>query len=305
MTPFFKCKGSPKVRVTKEKEDFAVRLTVTLKTAPAKMLNSNPGLSEITHSITGGSLAAQGFWMPFEAAKAMAATFCWAIRYALTPIFGLDFPDLCVDEADPCFGRMKIDARIIQQCTEKASEYRLLYTTTSRPSSATSTTSSPTTMKSSARTLRPKVSKALDAAQWCTSESEPSPIYTASPSSPKGSGELALKTPRSVKHRTSSPTSPPSFRSMLDHHHEYTEDSDDLSGSDCGDEMSSEEAPVRDNRRFRRMSVDSCVSNSEEYPPGKRQRKDYKYGTIEGANILLNFHADACAQEPARRVRAA
>lgn len=30
------------------------------QTAPAKMLSMNPGLKEITHSITGGALAAQG-----------------------------------------------------------------------------------------------------------------------------------------------------------------------------------------------------------------------------------------------------
>jgi hypothetical protein len=31
-----------------------------IQTTPAKMLNMNPGLKEITHSITGGALAAQG-----------------------------------------------------------------------------------------------------------------------------------------------------------------------------------------------------------------------------------------------------
>ncbi|KAM0416072.1 hypothetical protein ACHAPD_004987 [Fusarium lateritium] len=41
MTPFFKCRGYG-------------------KTIPAKMLGLNPGLKEITHSITGGSIAAQG-----------------------------------------------------------------------------------------------------------------------------------------------------------------------------------------------------------------------------------------------------
>ena len=30
------------------------------QTVPAKMLNANPGLREICHSITGGALAAQG-----------------------------------------------------------------------------------------------------------------------------------------------------------------------------------------------------------------------------------------------------
>ncbi|KAK0627517.1 transcription regulator HTH, apses-type DNA-binding domain-containing protein, partial [Immersiella caudata] len=51
MTPFFKCcKYS--------------------KTTPAKMLGLNPGLRDITHSITGGSIRAQGYWMPYHCAKA-------------------------------------------------------------------------------------------------------------------------------------------------------------------------------------------------------------------------------------------
>ena len=35
-------------------------LTNVTQTTPAKMLNGNPGLREISHSITGGALAAQG-----------------------------------------------------------------------------------------------------------------------------------------------------------------------------------------------------------------------------------------------------
>lgn len=65
--------------------------------------------------------------MPFEAAKAVAATFCWKIRYALTPLFGLDFPSLCVPLEDRArFGRMIIDPAIVQQATEKANTYRML-----------------------------------------------------------------------------------------------------------------------------------------------------------------------------------
>jgi hypothetical protein len=37
---------------------------------PAKMLNLNPGLKEITHSITGGALAAQGIIQSFLSYKA-------------------------------------------------------------------------------------------------------------------------------------------------------------------------------------------------------------------------------------------
>ncbi|GIJ92322.1 hypothetical protein Asppvi_011303 [Aspergillus pseudoviridinutans] len=97
------------------------------KTTPAKMLNANPGLREICHSITGGALAAQGYWMPYEAAKAVAATFCWKIRHALTPLFGLDFPSMCIHPQDRGrFGRMVIDPAIVRKSTETANYYRML-----------------------------------------------------------------------------------------------------------------------------------------------------------------------------------
>ncbi|KAL4776653.1 hypothetical protein BDW60DRAFT_224261 [Aspergillus nidulans var. acristatus] len=97
------------------------------KTTPAKMLNQNPGLRDICHSITGGALAAQGYWMPYEAAKAVAATFCWKIRFALTPLFGDNFPELCTHPDDRArFGRMVIDPGIVRVATEKANYYRML-----------------------------------------------------------------------------------------------------------------------------------------------------------------------------------
>ncbi|KAK2882430.1 hypothetical protein FQN49_000352 [Arthroderma sp. PD_2] len=96
------------------------------KTAPAKMLNANPGLREICHSITGGALAAQGYWMPFEAAKAVAATFCWKIRYALTPLFGVGFLSECIPPNDEMFGRMIIDPAIVRSATITAHQYRNL-----------------------------------------------------------------------------------------------------------------------------------------------------------------------------------
>lgn len=37
-----------------------------IQTTPAKMLNSNPGLRDICHSITGGALAAQGQLVSFN-----------------------------------------------------------------------------------------------------------------------------------------------------------------------------------------------------------------------------------------------
>ena len=58
MTPFFKCCKYSKVSFCwhrKERWQPANK-----QTTPAKMLGLNPGLREITHSITGGSIMAQG-----------------------------------------------------------------------------------------------------------------------------------------------------------------------------------------------------------------------------------------------------
>ncbi|KXX74789.1 Transcriptional repressor XBP1 [Madurella mycetomatis] len=94
MTSFFKCHGYS-------------------KTTPAKMLNQNPGLKDITYSITGGSIKAQGYWMPFPCARAVCATFCYKIAGALIPLFGPRFPSECVPEKAPGFGRMVIDSAIV------------------------------------------------------------------------------------------------------------------------------------------------------------------------------------------------
>ncbi|KAI9815207.1 MAG: hypothetical protein M1832_005542 [Thelocarpon impressellum] len=105
ITPFFKCCGHS-------------------KTTPAKVLNANPGLREMTPSITGGALAAQGYWMPYEAARALAATFFYRFRHALIPIFGPDFPKSCVHPEDPAFERMIIDREIIRRCSSEAHRRR-------------------------------------------------------------------------------------------------------------------------------------------------------------------------------------
>ena len=79
MTPFFKCCKYPKVSIDtfvlywpardvergrpggrQGKERADLLLISSSQTTPAKMLNANPGLKEITHSITGGAIMAQG-----------------------------------------------------------------------------------------------------------------------------------------------------------------------------------------------------------------------------------------------------
>lgn len=64
--------------------------------------------------------------MPFEAAKALAAIFCYPIRYALTPMFGTEFPDMCIESGQDGFGHMVLDQSVIEHATSMARYYRSL-----------------------------------------------------------------------------------------------------------------------------------------------------------------------------------
>ncbi|MCJ1320362.1 hypothetical protein MMC15_005700 [Xylographa vitiligo] len=182
ITPFFKC-------------------CQYAKTMPAKMLNSNPGLREICHSITGGALAAQGYWMPFEAAKAVAATFCYHIRYALTPLFGLDFVSKCVKPGEDRFGHMVIDRQIVRRCTDEANGYRSTSHESSRVGSPTTPVSTSSMSKWTPRPLRPRLTGLFDSESGYYSDTDRSDKYLASPQSisPKSAFSwTAMNTPRSV-----------------------------------------------------------------------------------------------------------
>ncbi|KAH9845691.1 APSES transcription factor Xbp1 like protein [Teratosphaeria destructans] len=94
------------------------------KTTPAKALNCNPGLKDLSHSITGGALAAQGYWMPYSCARAVCLTFCYPIRWALTPIFGPSFIKECLRPENGNFGRFKIPAEVIYNARLEADGMR-------------------------------------------------------------------------------------------------------------------------------------------------------------------------------------
>ncbi|KAG9189040.1 hypothetical protein G6011_05908 [Alternaria panax] len=96
------------------------------KTIPAKALRENPGLKDISYSITGGALVCQGYWMPYHAARAIAATFCYDIRWALTPVFGNDFPSTCLHPADPGFAKFLIDPAIVRYCVQETAHFKEL-----------------------------------------------------------------------------------------------------------------------------------------------------------------------------------
>lgn len=63
--------------------------------------------------------------MPYQAAKAIAATFCYNIRWALTPVFGNDFPSMCVLPSHSAYAKFVIDHDIVHYCTEETNRFRV------------------------------------------------------------------------------------------------------------------------------------------------------------------------------------
>ncbi|KAL9598120.1 MAG: hypothetical protein Q9179_004024 [Wetmoreana sp. 5 TL-2023] len=157
----------------------------------------NAGLREICHSITGGSLAAQGYWMPFEAAKAVATTFCYRIRYVLTPIFGLDFPAQCIPPGAPGFDSMRIAPKIIRGCIEAARDRNDVRQRSQKTSRSETPTSAGVTSWTPAN-VQPKSTSRLDSESGYGTDTERSDAYLYSPTEPSGHGFKSLTTPRSI-----------------------------------------------------------------------------------------------------------
>jgi hypothetical protein len=142
--------------------------------------------------------------MPFDAAKAVAATFCWRIRYALTPVFGSDFPKICLRPESEGFGAMVIDPAITQRCTEEAEFYRQLEikasSTTASAMRSPFTPDSPT-MPRQVKQLRPKTRLFTGIANGYSSDSSLGnryPSTSVSPTIPYCNTWTPANTPRSV-----------------------------------------------------------------------------------------------------------
>ncbi|KAH0551550.1 hypothetical protein GP486_007233 [Trichoglossum hirsutum] len=167
-----------------------------VKTAPARMLEKNPGLANISHSITGGALIAQGYWLPFEAAKAVAASLCYNIRYALVPLFGEDFISLCVPPDSPEYNPMIIDREITNRCTEAASKLRRPSDARNSPPEASTAPSADSTIpetpaECSSRSLRHKGLRTdrAEIESGYGTDTDISEGYSGPPATLPGSGE--------------------------------------------------------------------------------------------------------------------
>lgn len=136
--------------------------------------------------------------MPYEAAKAVAATFCYHIRYALTPVFGLDFLSLCVRPEDPSFGRMVISRSIVRQCTEAARGFRELSREASLASSPRTPGSSSSYPRWTPKSLRHKAMKSTDVESEYSTDADRRSKYLYSPPDSLNFKWTALNTPRSA-----------------------------------------------------------------------------------------------------------
>lgn len=83
--------------------------------------------------------------MPYKAARAVAATFAYNVRHVLTPVFGNDFPSICLLPTDPNHGKFIIDPKVVRECTEEAQRWNLQSAGTSSPAMELRATSAPLT----------------------------------------------------------------------------------------------------------------------------------------------------------------
>ncbi|KAL2003741.1 hypothetical protein VTN02DRAFT_2506 [Thermoascus thermophilus] len=236
------------------------------KTTPAKMLNANPGLRDICHSITGGALAAQGYWMPFEAAKAVAATFCWRIRHALTPLFGLDFPSMCIPPEDRArFGRMIIDAAIVQKATESANHYRLLEKSARSHLRTPSTPGPSSSFDQTGKNLIPRIRRRAETVVNYETDSDMNDDKCfCTPPTPYRNSFTPVNTPRDlgiVRHTLPSP------RDILESMCSIskTMEEDDPNDSDIDSTSSSEGARTRANSMSPDVDVDDDDDDDSDY----------------------------------------
>ncbi|VEU21778.1 DEKNAAC102302 [Brettanomyces naardenensis] len=73
-----------------------------------KLVESSPELEKDLRRIRGGYLKIQGTWVPYSVAKTLASKFCYTIRYALIPVFGPEFVDMCLKPDEIGFGMLRM-----------------------------------------------------------------------------------------------------------------------------------------------------------------------------------------------------
>lgn len=262
-------------------------------------MGANPGLRDVCHSITGGSISAQGkkchrsqsclklttlgYWIPFEAAKAVAARLCYSIRYVLVPVFGPDFVALCHRKDDPDYNNLAIDRNVIQRCIQRA-------TATQQRSRGSSMVRSPQVSSPYAalpiwpppKSLRPKPLKPMDIESGYGTDTDRSEI---GPGSPTSIAWTPVNTPRMKNFDSLRSTTPQDVTS-----------SPSANGTPTnGPRPSPSKRPWRD-EASEENSLHICDSSSMLLASPKRQRDPSSYQTpeMEAAHTLMQLRmADA------------
>nr|POE53572.1 transcriptional repressor xbp1 [Quercus suber] len=99
------------------------KATSSKKTDPKKAYAATDNLLPLCFNFTGGITERQGYWVPFDCARALCLKFCYPIRWLLVPVFGYKFIDECLREDDPEFGDFQIDQAIVAHATKEAKKY--------------------------------------------------------------------------------------------------------------------------------------------------------------------------------------
>ena len=73
-----------------------------------KLVSTSPEIKNKVYKTKGGCLKVQGTWIQYDVAKQLASKFCWPIRFALVPLFGSDFVDLCLHSGQPGYGLFQL-----------------------------------------------------------------------------------------------------------------------------------------------------------------------------------------------------
>lgn len=73
-----------------------------------KLISTSPEIKNKVFKTKGGCLKVQGTWIQYDIAKKLASKFCWPIRFALVPIFGIDFIYSCLKFGQPGYGLFQL-----------------------------------------------------------------------------------------------------------------------------------------------------------------------------------------------------
>lgn len=222
--------------------------------------------------------------MPFEAAKAVAATFCYHIRYALTPVFGLDFLSLCIPPEDPNFGRFTISRDIVRQCSDVANGYRDLSRGTSQVSSP-QTPSSGEFSQWTSKSLRHQPVKILSMDRGYGTDTERSDHDLGSPQTPMSMEWTALNKTTAPKSARTGPHHPPAAPQIPTD--PAVRENFQSRASSCSEESRGLKRSLVDNDEDYDEDSHSTHSSDDPATPPKRRKKSTVMSTEAKAAYML------------------